>query len=82
MDYPLKLQSWGNSQGVRIPAPLMRELGISKDAALTAKVKGGKLVIEPAPKKKLTLEALLAQLPKNYRETEWPDGGPVGREFG
>lgn len=82
MDYPLKLQSWGNSQGVRIPAPLMRELGIGKDAALVAKVKGGKLVIEPAPKKRLTLDALLAQLPKGYRETEWPDGGPVGREVG
>ena len=71
MDYELKLQTWGNSQGVRIPAPLMRELGLGKHAALTARVKGGKLIIGPAAPKRLTLAAMLAQLPPD------PQGAPA-----
>jgi antitoxin ChpS len=48
-------------------------------------VHSGRLVVEPHPRPRYTLEELLAQCdskaPRNKEEREWLNGKPAGREL-
>ncbi|WP_300724425.1 AbrB/MazE/SpoVT family DNA-binding domain-containing protein [Lactobacillus hominis] len=87
----IKLQKWGNSQGIRLSKSLLKELGItSEKATFEVKVKNKELILK---KKK---ESKLAQRFEGFDyETYWknwekehpgqskePDWGePVGNEI-
>jgi len=79
----IKIQKWGNSMALRIPAPMLRTLGISEGQTLILSIEGDALVARPA-QKRYTLAELLAQcdltLPISAEEREWLDASPVGLE--
>jgi antitoxin MazE len=43
------VKKWGNSPSIRIPAPVMAELGLRLDQPVDVRVEQGRLVIEPLP---------------------------------
>jgi antitoxin ChpS len=78
-----KLQKWGNSVGLRIPAPTLRSWGVAEGHPVRFTVVGSALMVEPA-NKRYTLAELLAQCdlsqPMSSQEREWIDTKPVGLE--
>ena len=75
---PLTLQKCGNSVGVRLPKPMLAQIGLKEGRQVDVQLEGDHLVIHP---KKLSLASLLAQCtPDNRPETiDW--GPPTGREI-
>ncbi len=80
------LQTWGNSQGIRLPKALLAALGIENGAELELLISPKKdaLIVKPAkPAGKIRgrhrIEDLVAAMPKNYKvkETDW---GVSGKE--
>ena len=78
-----KIQKWGNSMALRIPAVTMRAWGIEEGQTVALKVEDGALVVKPA-QRRYTLTELLAQCDFSKRastkDREWIDGSPVGLE--
>ncbi len=56
----LDIKHWGNSLGVRLPAALAREAGLSVDQRVRLVVEDGRVVITPLNPPRLTLEQRLA----------------------
>jgi len=79
----IKIQKWGNSMAFRIPAPMLRTLGMSEGQTLSLSIEGDALVARPA-QKRYTLAELLAQCdfsqPMSSEEREWLDAPLVGLE--
>jgi antitoxin MazE len=77
------LQSWGNSQGIRLPKPLLASLGLETGSQVRIDLtpKNDAILIRPAakPKPKVRLEDLAAAMPRNYKSAEF-DWKPAGRE--
>jgi antitoxin MazE len=78
------LRKWGNSLGLRIPAGLLAELGLSENATVDLRVEDGNLIVDPGKRKrkwKYALEDLLAEVSRDniHTETDW--GKPVGDEI-
>ena len=74
----VKVQSWGNSLGLRIPKAYAAELGVGSGSEMEVKVEAGALLARPADA--IHLEALLAEITEDnqHSETEW--GGAIGAE--
>ena len=77
------LRKWGNSLGLRIPAGLLAELGLSENATVDLRVQDGNLIVAPSQSKKkwkYALEDLLSGVTEDkiHPETDW--GRPVGEE--
>jgi antitoxin ChpS len=86
MEQPMnatKIQKWGNSMALRIPAPMLRALGIAEGQTLALAIENGALVARPA-QQRYTLAELIAQCDVKKRvskqEREWLDAAPVGLE--
>jgi antitoxin MazE len=77
-----KVQSWGNSQGLRINKQLLEEAHISVGDEVDVTVREGSLVITPVlqTRGKYKLEDLLASIPEGetIEEVDW--GPRVGKE--
>ena len=77
-----KVQSWGNSQGLRLNKQVLEEAHISVGDQVDLAVRDGVIVIVPIKRVRggRNLKKLVAQIPKNYKpkKVEW--GTPVGRE--
>lgn len=78
-----KIQKWGNSMALRIPAPMLRSLGIAEGQSVALSVEGGALVAR-ATQKHYTLAELLSQCdfsqPMSSDDREWVDAGHLGLE--
>jgi antitoxin MazE len=72
------LQKWGNSVGVRLPKPMMEQIGLKEGAQVDVQVEGDHLVIR---RSKLNLADLLAQCKPENRPDPIDFGPPVGREM-
>jgi antitoxin MazE len=60
------LQKWGNSVGVRLPKPMLEQLGLAEGAQVDVLVEGDHLVIR---RRRLNLAELLADCrPENRPE--------------
>jgi len=71
----------GNSRGIRIPQPLIEQVGLSKNVDLY--VQGKRLVVQPARRREGWREAFQAlaaeggdrlldpELPTDWEKTEW-----------
>ena len=72
------LKKWGNSVGVRLPKPMLDQIGLKEGSEVEIAIEGGRLIIRP---RRETLAELLAQCrPENRPEpVDW--GPPVGREL-
>ena len=75
-----KVQKWGNSNGIRIPSNILKELGITVNDILSMKQEDNRIVIEK-PKKKYSFN----ERAKKYKgdnlskEFEWDE--PRGKEI-
>jgi antitoxin MazE len=72
------LQKWGNSVGVRLPKPMLEQVGLKEGAQVDVLVEGNHLVIR---RKRLKLADLLAQCKPENRPDPIDWGPPVGREI-
>lgn len=81
-----KISKWGNSQGVRIPKDILRQIGIesNEDAKVNISVDDGKLIIEKSKE-----ESKLMRRFENYDFNKYLNdnsrvadfGRPVGKEL-
>jgi antitoxin MazE len=77
-----KVQRWGNSQGLRLSRQILKDVGVAVGSDVDVAVRDGVILISPVTptRCKISLQKLVARIPKNYKpkETDW--GQPVGRE--
>ena len=68
-----------------IPPALLDALDLSADNTVGLVVKGGRLVVEPEPRRRYSLDGLLAQCDPKARHSpddrEWVTGTRAGREL-
>ena len=79
------LRKVGGSVMLAVPPALLDILHLQPGAKVGIAVESGRLVVEPQPRRRYTLNELLAQCdPKARRakvEQEWLDSKPVGGEL-
>ena len=77
----VKLQKWGNSEGIRIPSNIIKSLGLKANDKLELEIEDDKIVIF----KPQTKEQILEEKFKNYKgdnltkEFVWDE--PRGKEI-
>ena len=78
------LRTVGGSTMVAIPKAFLESLGLVANAKVVLSIEGGRLVIEPQPKRRYSLAELLAQcdlsVPPTEEDRQWDAAKPVGRE--
>ncbi|MGE7990217.1 AbrB/MazE/SpoVT family DNA-binding domain-containing protein [Pseudomonas sp. NPDC089554] len=82
----VKIQQWGNSAAIRLPAAVLKQLRLSVGSTLNLDTTGESMVLKPVrAKPKYKLEDLMAQCDVNAAEPEdlaaWNAMSPVGREI-
>jgi antitoxin MazE len=75
-----KVQKWGNSLAVRIPATFVKEAGLSYGSAVDLSMDDGKIVIEPRHLSAYKLNELLRDVNKRNLHVAVETGQPVGGE--
>lgn len=77
-----RVQSWGNSQGLRLSKRLLEEVGIAVGDALDVVVEDGRIVLSPAraAKSAMTLNQLVREIPPDYSASEVEWGKSEGNE--
>ena len=79
------LRKVGGSIMLAVPPALLEILNLRPGAKVGIAVESGRLVVEPQPRRRYTLDELLAQCdPKAARtreEREWLDSPPAGGEL-
>ena len=74
------IKKWGNSAAVRIPAAVLADAGLALDQPVDVREVRGRIVIEPARRKRFDVRALVKAIrPENLHEPV-ETGQPVGRE--
>lgn len=75
-----RIQKWGNSLAVRIPAAFARSLGLEQDSQVELTMTRSQLVIAPVRKPKPKLAELLDRITPANVQREVDAGKPQGRE--
>jgi antitoxin ChpS len=79
------LRKVGGSVMLAVPPALLEVLHLAAGATVGLAVDNGRLVIEPTPRRRYTLEELLAQCDAtaelSAEDREWLEAPPVGREL-
>ena len=80
------LRKVGGSVMLAVPPALLDVLELGPGSSVDVGVENGRLVIEPKPAKRYTLDELLAQCsPRAARrsraERQWTQGSRIGREL-
>jgi len=75
-----RIQKWGNSLAVRIPKSFAGEIGLCADASVELSLVEGKLIIQSATPKPLTLDQLLRGISDENLHGEWDTGPADGKE--
>lgn len=76
--YQTQIQSWGNSQAVRLPKIILENAQLSLNEKVEIKVVGGNIIITKAKPK--TFKELMEGFEGTYKYKEWDTGKPVGKE--
>ena len=81
----VKIQRWGNSAAVRLPASLLKEMTLRSGDILDIGVEGEALTLTPVrTRPRYSLSELLAQCdldaPQEAGLAAWDDAKPVGNE--
>ncbi|WP_411969558.1 AbrB/MazE/SpoVT family DNA-binding domain-containing protein [Pseudomonas sp. p1(2021b)] len=81
----VKIQQWGNSAAIRLPAAVLKQMQLGVGSILSLDTAGESMVLKPVrAKPKYTLEELIAQCDLDAPEpTElegWNAMRPAGRE--
>ncbi len=66
------ISKWGNSQGLRFPKDVMKQLNLSIGDKVKFFIQNDKIIIEPVKKsrKKYNINELVKQIPSNYKPYE------------
>jgi antitoxin MazE len=77
-----KVQSWGNSQGLRLNRQVLDEAHIAVGDQVVLSVRDGVILVAPARRVRggCDLRALVARIPPDYKPEEIDWGKPVGKE--
>ena len=67
-----KISKWGNSQGLRFPKDILKELNLSIGDKMKFLIQNNRIILEPIKKsrKKYNINELVKQIPSNYRPYE------------
>ena len=76
----LRVQKWGNSLALRIPAAFARETGIGSGAEVDLTLDAGRLVITPSSVGPYSLNELLDRVTEDNRHDTVETGSAQGRE--
>jgi antitoxin ChpS len=83
--HSVSLRKVGGSVMLAVPPTILDALQLRAGAKVGLTVDDGRLVIEPQPRPRYTLDELLAQCDASTEITdedrEWLDAPPVGREL-
>ena len=79
------LRKVGGSVMLAVPPALLDVLNLESGAKVGIAVESGRLVVEPRPRRRYTLQELLAQCdpkaPRTKADREWLDSKAVGGEL-
>ncbi|HVL58595.1 MAG TPA: AbrB/MazE/SpoVT family DNA-binding domain-containing protein [Burkholderiaceae bacterium] len=75
-----RIRKWGNSAVVRLPASLLAQLELEVGAPVKLDVEAGRIIIEPAVRRRYELDDLVAAITPQNRHGALDWGPPVGRE--
>lgn len=66
------ISTWGNSQGLRFPKDIMKELQLSIGDKVKVFIQNQKIILEPIKRerKKYNINDLVQQLPHDYKASE------------
>lgn len=83
--YTTNLRKVGGSVMLAVPPAILDQLQLKAGATVGLAVDGDRLVLQPQPKPRYTMDELLAKsdysLPMSPEDREWIDAPPVGREL-
>ena len=74
------IQKWGNSLALRIPRGYAKDMHIAAGAPVEISMQEGKIIIDPHPVAKYSLQGLLKGVTAKNRHSEVTTGRPVGLE--
>ena len=79
------LRKVGGSVMLAVPPAILDQLQLKAGATVGLAVEGDRLILQPKPTPRYTLEELLAKSdysqPMSPEDREWIDAPPVGREL-
>lgn len=75
----VRIQKWGNSLGLRIPAAFAREVGLEQGSEVDLALDQGRLVLTPRHRC-ASLEEMVGGITEENLHGEIPTGPPTGRE--
>jgi len=76
-----RVQTWGNSLGVRIPRDLAEEVGLGAGSEVSLSAKDGELVVKPSIPARICLDDLLAEVSEENLHSSIDTGAAVGAEI-
>jgi antitoxin ChpS len=83
--FTTNLRKVGGSVMLAVPPALLEVLDLKPGTAVGIAIEGGRLVVEPAPRPRYTLEELLAASdfaePLSPEDREWLDAPARGKEI-
>ena len=71
---------WGTSLAVRIPQHVVKEIQLTEGAEVDLVVIDGNLVIRPRPRRRYSLDELIAAITPENLHSEVESGAAVGNE--
>ncbi|MFZ4676715.1 MAG: AbrB/MazE/SpoVT family DNA-binding domain-containing protein [Nodosilinea sp.] len=71
---------WGNSLAVRIPQHVVKEIQLTEGAEVDLVVIDGNLLIRPRPRRRYSLDELIAAITPENLHSEVESGAAVGNE--
>ncbi len=71
---------WGNSLAVRIPQHVVKEIQLTEGTEVDLVVIDGNLVIRPRPRRRYSLDELIAAITPENLHSEVESGAAVGNE--
>lgn len=83
--YTTSLRRVGGSVMLTVPPALLEMLHLTVGSKIGLAMEGERLVLEPRPRPRYTLDELLAQCDESAalppEDPQWLDAAPVGREL-
>ena len=77
----VKLQKWGNSQGIRIPSVFLKSLDLNENDMVNLVQEDDKIIISKVNTKKISLRESFAKYGDNELDDSFEWDEPRGREI-
>ena len=77
----IRLQKWGNSDGIRIPSIILKNLGIKTNDKLNITQEEDRIVISKSKRPKISLEERFKKYYGDMKVEPYDWGEPMGKEI-